>query len=512
MKLINKAFIIALAGVFAAGITACDPSNEKNDGPLKVEPSSLEFTAEGGEQTVVVTGNGWKATDDLEWAGIQSKDGEFVVTVIANETKALRSGKITVANNNDTKTVTVVQQGLSTLQVTPEELLFSGGGEVKTVNVTSESEWDATTEADWLQIKKKEGMFEVTASVNSGEEEREATITVENKKDSATITVTQPVQGVSTHTFDTATGAFLGLLNKFGGNSAFTLELSNETYPDNGARLFMYLLVPDTDVTYAKNQFSIPTKMDFTFRNMPMAYAVEMTNKNYPTSFVMSENGERKELSIAQGPKSKMKIEGDSAGYTITLNLTLEDGSSFQGSYTGPIDIPNPAPRPDVFVSDVDFEDMYIGLFRYLPRRYEQYSSDVFLVHGHTEDLGTEKIGENEYYKGTGWLFRASMLTAMVDDGIIPDGTYNVIALTAENARPGTIYAADSYLAYIKDGAMPNREYLRDGTVRSTYSNGQYTFEVDVYVQSGRHITGTIFGTPPPFEETAAPAPLLPLE
>lgn len=502
MKLINKAFIIALTGVLAAGMTACSSDNNtENDGPLEVSPSSLEFDAEGGDLTVEITGKGWKATKDVEWVGIQNKEGEIVVTTIPNDAKEQRSGAITIKNNNDTKTVAVTQRGLSTLSVV-SELTLAGGGETKTVTVTSETAWEATTQADWLEITKGDGSFTVTAGVNEGEE-RSATIIVENEEDSATIAVTQSGRGVRTHVFDTATGEFLGLLNRFGGNSQFTVELSSEGYPDeDGARLTMYILVPDADITYAKDQFSLPTKMDYTFRNIPLAYAVDMTSDEHPTRLTVSENGNVVELSIAPGKDSKMKVEGDSAGYTITFDLILTDGSSFKASYTGPIDIENPNPGPDVIPSDTDLDDMYIGLFRYYPREYSEFSADAFLIHGHTENLGTE----GGYYVGTGWLFRTQILTEMVDDGIIPDGTYNVVELTAENAAPWVARGSDSYVAYLEEGYMLKREYLRNGTVTSTYSDDSYTFEIDVYVQSGRHITGTIEGVPPPF----VGAPLLP--
>lgn len=183
MKRLSKVFTLALAGFIAAGVVACDsndPINEPGDGLIEVSPDKLEFSSAEGSKTVTVTGNNWDVTETLDWVTVEEAEGKFTVTVTANATEQPRTGDITVANGEDSKTVTITQAVDETLTIDPARLDFDRLGETKTVAVTSNLEWTATEDEDWIEIVKGEGTFDIVVARGTTTEPRTGTIVVSN--------------------------------------------------------------------------------------------------------------------------------------------------------------------------------------------------------------------------------------------------------------------------------------------------------------------------------------------
>lgn len=192
--------MFVMACVMAGGIVACgeDEKAPETDGKIVVTPETLDFIAGGETKTVDVTGKNWTATPSADWIEVVASEGQITVTVGENELTEGREGSIEVKNAEDTKTIAVTQQAAvepvdESLAVDPGELSFVAEGETLTVAVTSELEWGATTDDDWLTITEGDGSFEVTAAANELFEIRTASIVVSNgvESENKTITVSQ---------------------------------------------------------------------------------------------------------------------------------------------------------------------------------------------------------------------------------------------------------------------------------------------------------------------------------
>lgn len=210
---------LALIYAFAACIASC---NEEPDGPVAVSRPSLEFTAEGGTETVDITGNNWNAAADVDWIKVTKAEGHITVTVDANEAEEERNGSITVKNADDSQVIAVTQEAVETvdtsLEVDREELSFGDQGGVETVTVTSELEWTAVPDDDWITVEKFEDYFTITLGVNEKEEEIKGEVTVGN----GTVTKTVSVKQV-------AAGAVDPTLTVDPGELSFTVEGGIET-------------------------------------------------------------------------------------------------------------------------------------------------------------------------------------------------------------------------------------------------------------------------------------------
>ncbi|MBQ1964710.1 MAG: BACON domain-containing protein, partial [Tidjanibacter sp.] len=90
-------------------------SHEVNTTPriVKVTPSSLSFSAEGGSNTITVTtageGGTLAATSDADWATVSVADNVVTVATSAHEGEEVRSATITITYGDTSATVTIEQ-------------------------------------------------------------------------------------------------------------------------------------------------------------------------------------------------------------------------------------------------------------------------------------------------------------------------------------------------------------------------------------------------------------------
>ena len=169
---------------------------------LTVSPSSLSYAAAGGSKTVTVTSNtSWTATSSASWLTLSpasgSNNGTITAVAAANTSSSQRTATITVsANGVSSQTISVTQSGVSyNLTVSPSSLSYTAAGESKTVTVTSNTSWTATSSANWLTVSpasgSNNGTITAVATANTSTQQRAATITVSGSGITRTINVTQ---------------------------------------------------------------------------------------------------------------------------------------------------------------------------------------------------------------------------------------------------------------------------------------------------------------------------------
>ena len=167
-------FLLSFAVAFASMVTACNEPDGPNvsnqpteDGLLTLSTELLEFTAEGDTETVDITGKNWNSVPSADWIGVAETESGITVTVGRNESTEPRSGSVTISNNEDSKIISVRQEGDeppvdNTLTITPARVTFPVEGGSETFMVTSEPAWTATPAADWITVELVDGGFKVT--------------------------------------------------------------------------------------------------------------------------------------------------------------------------------------------------------------------------------------------------------------------------------------------------------------------------------------------------------------
>jgi len=183
--------LMVLVMIFLGGC-----KKEEPEPSLSLSTNSLEFEFSGGQKTVEITSNTeWTISGDASsWLTFTptsgSNNGNFMVTVIANETVSKRTATITARGGGLTQSVEVSQEGgPPVLRVSEKSLTLSSGGETKSFTVESNIKWTVSKSvSDWLTISptagQNNGTVTVKAVANPFYYERMATVGVtgENNK------------------------------------------------------------------------------------------------------------------------------------------------------------------------------------------------------------------------------------------------------------------------------------------------------------------------------------------
>ena len=175
-----------------------------------IDRNEFSVAAAGESFSVKVTHNiGYKINSMPDWMKQTNKTTSgntdtFTFKAEANTSTTAREGVIVFCNdNNECVPVTVKQVGANaTLSVSPAELTFTAKAEAKSLNVTSNIAWTATSSASWAKINAASGngnaQVTVTAEENTAITQRSATVTIKTAdgKATATVKVTQSAANV----------------------------------------------------------------------------------------------------------------------------------------------------------------------------------------------------------------------------------------------------------------------------------------------------------------------------
>ena len=174
---------------------------------IELAQQSVEVEFEPAEYEVAVTSPySWEATTKNDWIVVESETGiagdeKLKFTTLRNEEEKERKGTITLKNTdyNLVAELYVTQKAfVPAITIEPESLAFAEEGDTQEIAITANfDEYEYSTNADWLTIKKSEKGVMVNTKANASFEERTAEIAISNKKYgiSKTISVTQ--KGIS---------------------------------------------------------------------------------------------------------------------------------------------------------------------------------------------------------------------------------------------------------------------------------------------------------------------------
>lgn len=149
-------------------------TQEAKEFSILIEPTEIEFEAEGGEQTITVTSSdNWKLTADSDWVDVSDTVGNngasVKISASFNNTSEQRAASIVFVCGNKAAELKLTQKANDfSISVEPAEVAFGAEGGKQTVEVTSSHEWTLTNDTDWI-----------TTSVNEGESDNSVKITVD---------------------------------------------------------------------------------------------------------------------------------------------------------------------------------------------------------------------------------------------------------------------------------------------------------------------------------------------
>ena len=191
-------------------IAGCGGTGTENEPEITPEIKFTEdivtsgISVESAEQSVTLsfsTNVAWSATVSADWLTISPSSGEagknsVKVEVEENRTGQPRSATITISDKESMQkvSVTIRQEALkASLTVSPESLEFSANKGEEMLNVTSNTDWVITKDAEWITLDsdKGKGLATIAAGVteNTSLTSRTGTITVSTSDGSVKKTV-----------------------------------------------------------------------------------------------------------------------------------------------------------------------------------------------------------------------------------------------------------------------------------------------------------------------------------
>ncbi len=186
--------MLAIAGLVFA--TSCS-GDDDNDVTLSLSQDSIEFTKDGGDNTIAVStdAESWSAIGSADWIDVKVNGTNLEVKVAKNETVYDRKGKILVVAGNANATIEVMQKSENgTASVLPEKINLEDtkGKAVVEVNA-NDKKWTVESNAEWLKVEAKQYKAELVLMYdeNPKEEDRTAVVTITVGGDKTMVDVTQ---------------------------------------------------------------------------------------------------------------------------------------------------------------------------------------------------------------------------------------------------------------------------------------------------------------------------------
>ena len=182
----QKLFFGMMVALMAVVATSCKKATY-----LKADKTSVEFTIEGGTETVQLSSDvtNFSVEDAPEWVETKMEDSTLTVTVAENTTGAKREGKIIVSVRGQEAAIPVVQYFEAThLSVNVESVVIPKEGGTQDVDVDCDGA--VTVDAPgFVTANYSMGKLTITASANDGGSQK-APIKLTSGNYSAEIAVT----------------------------------------------------------------------------------------------------------------------------------------------------------------------------------------------------------------------------------------------------------------------------------------------------------------------------------
>jgi YD repeat-containing protein len=154
---------------------------------IEAIPSALYLPYNSGSETVQITSNSqWETEEEISWLTISPSSGsyntEISISYQANPDTAIRVGQMSAICGNATEQISIIQDGIPYLYVSPDSVFFPRNEDKIQIIVTSNSNWTAgvVERESWLQVTNlNPHSFMIECKANDSGEDREGSIYVE---------------------------------------------------------------------------------------------------------------------------------------------------------------------------------------------------------------------------------------------------------------------------------------------------------------------------------------------
>ena len=179
-----------MAIFFVFLFSGCNEADSAYVYQLTLSESGVVFDKDGGESAVVVKpfpeNEAWEAayeSEASEWFTFEIAEDSLKVIAEANYSESFRSGAIVLSSPSsrfEPYVVSVCQEAADTvvLAVSAEKHAFDSEGGEYVFTVTSNYEWAAESDADWLEVKVEGNLVIVSVAANTSEASLEGNVNI----------------------------------------------------------------------------------------------------------------------------------------------------------------------------------------------------------------------------------------------------------------------------------------------------------------------------------------------
>ncbi|MCQ2282077.1 MAG: hypothetical protein MJZ99_05590 [Bacteroidales bacterium] len=170
-----------------------------NTNSFLVSPNNKRFDAEGGTQTMTVTGSSnWNiGVNVASWAHLNKNGNSLTLTVDSNSSTSSRSDYFTLKSGEKTVRIDFSQDGKSSVpfSVSPNNKHFGAEGGIQTMSVTGSSNWGIDVYVDtWAHLSKNGNSLTLTVDSNSSTSSRSDYFTLKSGEKTVRIDFSQDGQ------------------------------------------------------------------------------------------------------------------------------------------------------------------------------------------------------------------------------------------------------------------------------------------------------------------------------
>ena len=274
---------------------------------ITVKPSAITFTADGGEQEVVITSNvDFEVSCRASWLSVEQTEVGFVVIAEKSENTSERTANISIINErySITKIIDIVQQAWKPkLELSQQTIDVEFESNSYTVEVSSPYSWKAESDNDWIVVESKTGIagvenLEFKVARNEEEKLRKGTIIVYNSTNnlSAELYVIQkafvPEFAV---TNESLTFAAEGGTQEVAINANFEYEVNSSTdwlscvKTENGLTVTVpdYIWVKErcAEITVSKEKYNVSKVIKVTQTAFVPVFEISATTTSYECDY-----------------------------------------------------------------------------------------------------------------------------------------------------------------------------------------------------------------------------------
>ena len=199
---------VKASAFMVAAVVAFSSCEEKVNPSVTVNPTEIAAEPAGDSYDVTVNANvAWTAEAQDKWVTVSPAEGvagetKVTVTVKKNNSEDARETTVTFAGEGAIATVAVNQFGKDVVSVDKKTYAATPAGGSDAVKVTANTDWTATSDAEWVTVTPAEGAAGETAvtvavAANAGAEAREAKVTFVAGDAKAEYTVSQEAVSVT---------------------------------------------------------------------------------------------------------------------------------------------------------------------------------------------------------------------------------------------------------------------------------------------------------------------------